>query len=121
MTTVTPGEVREVIKTELTDENIEGLLSTATVMVAPIVVTDKVKSEIKKYLAAHLAAIKDRTTTVAEERIGDASVTYGSILTQGREPTSDLKSTHWGQTAILLDTTGYLFKLGMPPATVYAL
>ncbi len=121
MVVITPEEVREVIDTELSDENISGLLSTASVMVIPIQVSDQVKSEIKKFLAAHLIAVKDHTTTIIEETIGDASVKNTEASSKVTPNSTDLKSTFWGQTAILLDTSGYLYKLGMPPPSVSAL
>ena len=127
MAVITPEEVREVIKTELSDGNIEGLLSTADALVssylAPKGVSQALQSEITKYIGAHLVALKDRTTNSLEERIGDASITYGEVSSTsgGRFTATDLRSTRWGQMAMSLDPSGVLSRLGMAPPAMYAL
>lgn len=127
MDVITPEEVREVIKTELSDGNIEGLLSTADALVssylAPKGVSMALRAEIKKYIAAHLVALKDRTTNSLEERIGDASITYGDVAAAsgGKFSATDLRSTRWGQMAMSLDPSGVLGRLGMAPPAMYAL
>lgn len=127
MAVITPEEVREVIKTELSDGNIEGLLSTADALIgsylAPKGVSQALQSEIIKYTAAHLVALKDRTTNSLEERIGDASITYGDVSSAsgGKFTATDLRATRWGQMAISLDPSGVLSRLGMAPPAMYAL
>lgn len=129
---VSPTEVRGIIKTELNDENIEEFISTAHLMVikflAPRGVSLDLQTEIKKYLAAHLIAssFKDKTvvsTNVVEETIGDAKIKYGEVSkSTGTSVTiSNLKTTRWGQMAVMLDPTGVLGKLGLPPPRMAAL
>lgn len=130
---ITPIEVRGIIKTELSDENIEEFISTAHLIVVkfldPRGVDDSLKTEIKKYLAAHFisSSSKDKiatTTNVIEEKIGDASVRYGDVSSSSKTTSvllSDLRTTRWGQTAIMLDPSGVLGKLGLPPPRMAAL
>ncbi len=128
---ITPTEVRGVIKTTLTDENIEEFISTAHLLVTRFLasrgVVDDLQSEIKKYIAAHLigASLKDRSTgaSVLEEKIGDVEVKYGDVVSSNKSTghLSDLRTTRWGQTAILLDPSGVLGKLGLPPPRMVAL
>lgn len=66
-------------------------------------------AEIERWLAAHCYSMRDRQVT--GESGGGVSGSYaGSFGTM-------LDSTTYGQTAKLLDTTGYLSKLGERKAT----
>lgn len=130
---VTPVEIRGIIKTSLSDENIEDFISTAHLLVTRYLdqrsVPDDLKTEIKKYLAAHLigASLKDKSVSsgsVIEEKIGDASVKYrdsSETASKGGFSLSDLRSTRWGQIAIMLDPSGVLGRLGLIPPKVFSL
>lgn len=130
---ITPTEVRGIIDTDLSNENIEEFISTAHLMVTRFLanrgVTDDLQAEIKKYIAAHLigASLKDKNVSsgaVLEEKIGDASVRYrdaSSVSGRSSFSLSDLRSTRWGQTAIMLDPSGVLGKLGLAPPRMVAL
>ena len=70
---------------------------------------DALLTEIEKYLAAHFAALRDVIAGVSSQRSDDASVTY----TVGQVTRTEfLQSTHFGQVAIALDTTGTLKNAG---------
>ena len=56
--------------------------------------------EIEKYLAAHFYEHRDQA--LASEKTGDASGDYQGEWGKG------LNGSSWGQTAMLLDKTGYL-------------
>jgi len=58
--------------------------------------------QIELYLAAHFLAITTREGPLAAETMGDASERYHNIYTAG------LRSTRFGQQAVLLDTSGTL-------------
>jgi hypothetical protein len=130
---ITPVEIRGIIDTSLSDENIEDFISTAHLMVTSFLsnrgVVEDLLTEIKKYIAAHLigASLKDKAVSsgaVLEEKIGDASVKYrdsSEAAVGGSFALSDLRSTRWGQTAIMLDPTGVLGTLGLPPPRMVSL
>ncbi|MCK9569338.1 hypothetical protein M0R72_10410 [Candidatus Pacearchaeota archaeon] len=66
--------------------------------------TDALLAQIEMFLAAHLYAHRDQQ--YANESRGGASATYQGQFGMG------LDSTRWGQTAKMLDVTGYLANLG---------
>lgn len=67
-------------------------------------------TEIEKYLAAHFAAMADLPPGVTEQTVdGDEEV-----FTKAE----GLRATHFGQTAITLDSTGILSKSGAPPVSL---
>ena len=123
MPTVSPSMVREVIKTTQTDTEMDGNIATALVMyranLAGKGLSEDVEVEIKRYLAAHFVSLRDESTRVEKEKIGDAEASYvaaGNGATQ-----QGLKSTSWGQTAISFDPTGILSRLGSVPPVWYSL
>lgn len=74
--------------------------------------------EIEKYLASHLAALRDVKAGISSERADDASITY----TVGQVTNTDfLQSTHFGQVAISLDVSGTLANAGRPKAAFQVL
>jgi hypothetical protein len=124
MASITPKIVREIMKTGLSDADLEGSIATAQVLYrnrlgAKDVPVD-LQFEIKRYLSAHFASINDPSTSILEEKIGDASVKYAGT-TVPKNSTSDLNSTKWGQAAIVLDPTGILKKLGSSVLNMWAL
>jgi hypothetical protein len=77
------------------------------------------QTAIIKWLACHLIASTNGASgagsgTVTSEKLGDAATSYGKSALSGE----GLKATHFGQQALLLDTTGCLARKGRPPASV---
>lgn len=101
--------------TELSDEKIQGCISTATVIMNNQMkgagLTGSLKTEIAMYLAAHFVSIKDKSTRVKKERIGDAEATYD--LDRSWVDLMSLKTTVWGATALQLDPSGILQQIGL--------
>ena len=123
MPTVDPSMVREVIKTVQTDAEIGGNIATALVMYRINLdnkgLSEDAEVEVKRYLAAHFVSLRDDSTRVEKETMGDADASYvpaGNGATQ-----QGLKSTSWGQTAISFDSTGILSRLGLVPPVMYSL
>lgn len=126
--TVDPPLVRQLIDTELTDQQIEGLIATAIVQydyyLGSYGLANDIQLEIKRYLAAHYVSLRDPSAGggsggVAEEKIGDASIKF-----KDKGSTSSkvgIFSSVWGQTAISLDPTGVLSSLGGQPFRVQAI
>lgn len=121
--TVNPKLVREVIITDLSDNEIEGPINAALVMYRNCLddysLPNDLQLEIKRYLAAHFVSLLDPTTRIEEESIGKASVKYSKVGEDKGTP--DLLSTRWGQTASLFDPTGVLKSLGGIPPALYSL
>ena len=80
-----------VLTTDLSSEDSGSLLSASTLI------------EIEKYLAAHFYEHRDQA--LASQKTGDASGEYQGEWGKG------LNGSSWGQTAMLLDKTGYLASL----------
>ena len=117
--TVTPQMVKEIIKTGLKDSEIEGYISSATVMftqyLQPEVIPNGLQIEIIKYITAHLIAVMvpsdTLTSVIIEEKIGDASKKWAKkddVVSNG----ICLDSSRWGQMAIMLDPSRVLGGLG---------
>jgi hypothetical protein len=124
--TITPAMVREIINTDLTDEEIEVFIASAIVMFSQYlgssVIPNGLQVEILKYLAAHFLSMREDSTrtTLVEEKIGDASRKLEA--TESFSGSGGLNSTRWGQTAVMLDPTRILANLGKiaPPSLVCA-
>lgn len=110
---VTVDQVKEIFPTSLTDAEITAFITMADALVTTKLVpqqanfsclTDDVICEIEKLLAAHLASMSDQR--VQSEKTGDASYTYQGKTDMG------LKSTLYGQNAIILDCSNTLVNLG---------
>jgi hypothetical protein len=122
--TVTIEQVRNIIvNTELEDSQIEGCISTATVILLENFgssgLSNILLTEIGMYLAAHFVALRDQTTKIKSEKIGDARVEYD--IDKTTVDTGDLRYTTWGATALLLDTSGILKGLGLKQPRLIAL
>lgn len=112
---VTPEMVKNVVVgTTLTDPQIEGCISTATMLVAENLrgegISDNVMTEITLYLSAHYLSLRDKATRITEEKIGDAEVKYSK--SNQYKGYTQLDTTEWGATALMLDPTGVLLSLG---------
>jgi len=102
---VTDDEVFEIIETSLTD--IDVFINTANLMVTGYLtgkgLSDATMKEIEKYISAHILSLRDpRTKSVGVDVLSES---YQGQWGLG------LNGTSYGQTAILLDTSGTLAML----------
>lgn len=109
---VAASDVRYIIDTDMTDAGIDRMIAAATRLVENCSSSwsDAQHEDIIEWVAAHLIA-SGATPAVTSEKLGDAQVSY-----QRAQAGQGLKGTHYGQTAILLDTTGCLERLGKTTA-----
>lgn len=105
-------DVRLVIDTSLTDDQVDRMLITAeniiTTHIDPLSspdVTVTVRSDIKVWLAAHFCAVRDRR--VREDSADGVRTVFEGKVDLG------LDSTIYGQQARMVDPTGMLGKVGM--------
>lgn len=102
---VTSEEVFAIIDTSLID--IDVFITTANMLVTAYLATaglsDEVLKEVEKYLAAHILSLRDPRTK--SEGVDVLSESYQGQWGMG------LNGTSYGQTAILLDTSGILGKM----------
>lgn len=102
------------VDTQLTDQQIESSIASAMIVVNnESVLANNVSNaivDITMYLAAHFASLRDPTTRIKNEKIGDAEVEYD--INKPPANFMDLSSTRWGATAIVLDQSGILQQLG---------
>lgn len=112
---VTVEQIRNIIvDTQLTNSQIESSIATAMIVMQDesLLLTNSSNAlvDIAMYLSAHFASLRDPTTRLKSEKVGDAQVEYDV-----QKPPSnfmDLASTRWGATAIVLDKSGVLQQLG---------
>jgi len=101
------GEVKAVIQTELTEEEVVPFLTTANVMVTDILndegYGDALLKQIEIYLAAHFVAIRD--PQVKSETIGEVATSYHGQSGMG------LNFTPYGQQVLLLDHHGVFARI----------
>lgn len=110
MARVTVPEVKAVITTALSDEDIGVAIGTATVIVDARLggsgLSEPILKEIERYMSAHFVAIRDtREKSVSSDGVS-VSFDTGKIG-------EGLSATTWGQQAIMLDSTGTLAEQGM--------
>lgn len=121
--TINPNIVREAIETALTDDDIEGAISDAMDLYDSYLgsksITVRIQLKIKKFLAAHFVSLKDPSTRVNKEKIGDAEVTYTKM--DHSDTFTGIMTTTWGQQAALFDPTGILRAAGNTPPKWYSL
>lgn len=119
MARVTEGEVKQIINTELTEEEITPFLRSANLLVTKLLSEEGYGSDlledIEKWLAAHFVAIRD--PQVSKEKIGDVDATY-----QGKTGLG-LNHTSYGQQVMILDIHGKLAQISESkgPAEVKAI
>lgn len=103
----TEAEVKEIIDTDLTTEQVAPFLITANVMVTSVLSDegygDSLMKEIEQWLAAHFVAIRD--PRIAKEKIDDADATYQGKFGEG------LRHTSYGQQVLILDFHGRLAEI----------
>jgi len=103
-------EVREIVTSAADDDTILGsFVDTAHLLVDTYLVggtcqhSDEILKKIELYLAAHFASLSAGEGTIRYAKVGDAAESYDTDhLGDG------LRSTRYGQTAIMLDTCGIL-------------
>ena len=119
MARATEAEVKEIIDTELTDEQVTPFLRAANLLVTEVLSDEgygtSLLAEIERWLAAHFVAIRD--PRISKEKIGDADATY-----QGKTGLG-LNHTSYGQQVMILDVHGKLAEIAESkgPAEVKAI
>ncbi len=102
-------KVKGILKTSLSDEEINPYIDTANVIVTQVLsgadLGADLLAEIEKWFTAHLIALT-RQRQAQSVKIGDASETYAKLGVR-------LNATTYGQTVAMLDTSGLLGKQGM--------
>lgn len=101
----TVAEVKKIIETELSDLIITAYIEDANIFVDENLIdqdlSEKTLTSIEKWLAAHMLA-STRERVAKEEGAGGAYIKYAGNFGEG------LKSTPYGQQAVILDTSGTL-------------
>lgn len=114
---VTADGVKQVVETNLTDDAVlSSMIDTANLYVDTHLVplspghTTKVLAKIELYLAAHLVALTEEKGGITRAKMGDADESYANVYKDG------FNSTRFGQTALVLDTSGTLARLSITNA-----
>lgn len=110
-------EVKTIIDTALKDAEISIFIGVSNRLVTETVakeVSELLARDIETWLTAHLISVS-RERQAEEEELGDAQVKY-----QGKYG-MNLESTSYGQTALMLDTSGKLQELNKQKARITAL
>ena len=107
MARVTEAEVKKILSTTLTNEEITPFLMAANVLVTDILTDESyaeaMLKEIERWLAAHFVAIRD--PQISKEKIGDVDATYQGKTSLG------LNHTSYGQQVMILDHHGKLAEI----------
>lgn len=106
---VTPAAVKQILDTDLNDNDITAFITGASELVNQTVqnVGAPLRLEITRWLTAHLIA-STREQQIAEAGAGPTSVKFQGVTGLG------LDSTQYGQQAKLLDVSGALAALDLP-------
>lgn len=107
----TEDEVKSIIDTALTAEQVRPFLETANTMVTNACAgydhtTDELRL-LEMWLAAHFVAVRD--PRASEQTLGDATVKF-----EGQSGLN-LNSTRYGQQVLILDRFGYFARLQKGP------
>lgn len=104
MPRVQPEDVEDILETSLNYLQLGAFVTAANLLVTQKLsssgLSDELLFEIERWLAAHLACSRERTTT--SESMGGASESYAVQVGLG------LNGSFYGQQVKLLDTTGIL-------------
>jgi hypothetical protein len=104
MARTTEADVKKIIDTELTIEEVTPFLETANVMITQNLsdegYSDELMKQIETWLAAHFVAIRD--PRVSREKFGDGDQTFHGKSGMG------LAHTPYGQQVMMLDSHGIL-------------
>lgn len=110
---VTAEEVKQIIDTDLTEEEVDPFIQSANVLVTSVMTSsgasDDLLSEIEKWLSAHFVAIRD--PRLKQIKIGEITESYYGTSGQG------LNHTPYGQQVLMLDYTGSFSNLGKRKAS----
>lgn len=110
---ITVDDLVEIFETELTEAQLSAFVNSAHYVIQNNLLSsglsNDILTEIHKYLAAHFASLRDQR--LQAERVADVSYTYQGKTDMG------LQATFYGQTALMLDTSGTLANLALKPAT----
>ena len=91
-------------------------ITTANLLVTELLGSSSLSSdlltEIERYLAAHLVALHPDERQIEEQEIGDTRDKYVGKFAMG------LQSTQFGQTVLMLDTTGVFASQGLKAASL---
>lgn len=115
----TAVEVKLILDTDLSDTIVDAYIVSANALVTEVIgsnttLTDVLKEEIERWLAAHfIAATRERQLVSGEA--GGAKAVY-----QGKTNTK-LESTLYGQQVLVLDATGSFAALGGKSAKITAI
>ena len=119
MARTTATEVKQIMDNcTVSDTIVDSYIVGANAIVTKILGDDTtigstLMGEVERWFTAHmLACTIHRTTTV--ERLGEASVQYTGEFRE------NLASTPYGQTVMVLDTTGKMANIGKRRASIYA-
>jgi hypothetical protein len=108
---VNPGDVRDIIDTELTDSQVNAHINTGHLVAGRITgLAEATMKMIELWLSAHFVAISDPELK-SESVGGEWSVSYNV-----KTPGEGLEATRFGQQAIELDTSGTLVESGTKEA-----
>lgn len=114
LATPTATEVKAVIPVTLADAAVDAFIADAVLVAegCPAVAgySEAKQKAIIKYLTAHLIACTPHgigMTNVTQKSLGDASESFGSAPVG-----TDLRSTSFGNQAIMLDPSGCLERVG---------
>jgi hypothetical protein len=115
----TAPRVKQILETELTDENIEAYISIASSMVDDVAAVGGVSAdrltEMERWLTAHLIAVTKERRPVEEEIGNDTAVKFANVFGPG------LQSTEYGQMTSQLDPTGTLAAYGKKKIDITAI
>ena len=109
---VTPDEVRGIINTDLTDEQIQNYITTAELLVntyfADCDYSDEVIHQMELYMTAYLinnaTTTSNQSTGIQSEKVGDAEVTYAEVKSGAQDLSGDL----YGKVIVMFDTNNCL-------------
>jgi hypothetical protein len=117
MARTTAAEVKEIIKTKLTEAEVTPYVTSANILVTQALGSSSLDSdvmrEIERWVAAHMIAVT-KTRQATDEKAGTASVKYSG------QYGANLSSTSYGQMALTLDVSGRLAALGGRAMEIYA-
>jgi hypothetical protein len=117
MARTTAAEVKEIIKTSLSEAEVLPYVTSANILITQALGSSglgtDVMKEIERWVAAHMLA-STKTRQATDEKAGTASVKYSG------QYGANLSSTTYGQMALTLDATGALAALGGRAMEIYA-
>jgi len=117
---VTAADVKAIMDgCTVEDDIIEGLITSANALLSKVFeddteMTETILTEIERQLAAHFVASGIQRST-SRERVGDGEIFYTGKWDE------NLKSTPYGQNALILDFTGKLSRLGKQKIRIFAI